>query len=208
MKNLLEKYPLIPLALLCALYVYKAYGLPAHDFANYYFGGKFLAEGRFANWIYFPYEFNKAIAAESYKHIFASYAPNTPFLALFFLPFSFLPLAAAKLIFNIVSTGLFFYTLNRLVKFYRIPALYLCLVPILFFVPIKNELLFGQVYFLLFVLLGETWIAYRKNKKNKAALYLSFAIMLKIFPILLLLAFLFRKKILLKSGSNLKFYLI
>lgn len=194
MKNLLEKNALIPLALLCGCYIYTAYGLPAHDFANYYFGGKFLAQGHFSSWIYFPYEFNKAIAAESYRHIFASYAPNTPFLALFFLPFSFLPLAVAKLVFSIFSTGLLLFTVKRLADFYRIGAGYLLLIPIVFFVPIKNELLFGQVYFLLFFLLGETWMAYRKNKKTKAALLLSLAIMLKIFPVLLALAFLFRKK--------------
>lgn len=194
MKDLLQKYALLPLALLCACYIFIAFGSPAHDFSNYYFGGKFLADGRFGSWIYFPYEFNKAIAAEGYSRLFASYAPNTPFLALFFLPFSYLPLAFAKLAFNILSTILLLFALKRLVAFYRISPIYLILIPIVFFVPIKNELLFGQVYFVLFFLLSETWIAYRKNKKTKAAFFLGLAIMLKIFPVLLALAFLFRKK--------------
>lgn len=194
MKEILARYYLLPLALLCAFYTYQAIDFPVHDFANYYFGGRFLAEGHFSPWIYFPYEFNKAIAAEGYTAVFANYAPNTPFLALFFLPLSFLSIATAKLVFNIASALLFLFTLVRLVRFYKIRREYVLLVPVLCFVPIKNELLFGQVYFLLFFLLGETWMAYKKNKKLKAALLLSLAILLKIFPILLVMAFVFRKK--------------
>ena len=194
MKELIAKYYLAPLVLLCSLYTYLAIDFPIHDFANYYFGGKFLAEGHFSSWIYFPYQFNNAIASEGHKHIFASYAPNTPFLALVFLPLSFLSIGTAKLIWNVGSVFLFLFTIQKLVRFYKVRPVYVLLVPILFIVPIKNELLFGQVYFILFFLLAETWLAYKKNKKVKSAVMLSLAILLKVFPVLLLLVFLFRKK--------------
>ncbi|MFT3793555.1 glycosyltransferase family 87 protein [Flavobacterium sp.] len=194
MKALLEKYYLLPTALLCLFYLYQAIDFPVHDFANYYFGGKFLAQGHFSHWVYFPYEFNKSIAHEGYQNIFVSYAPNTPFLALCFLPLSFLGLATAKLVFNGISIWLFLFTLKRLADFYRVKPIYMWLVPVLFFVPIKNDLLFGQVYLLLFFLLGESWIAYKRNEKFKTAVLLSFAILFKIFPVALLLLFLFRKK--------------
>jgi hypothetical protein len=189
-----SKYYLLPLLLLCGFYIYQAIGFPAHDFANYYFGGKFLAEGRFADWIYFPYEFNHSIDFEGCKNTFASYAPNTPFLAVIFLPLSFFSIVTAKLIFNCASVLLLLYTLQRLVRHYKIDPVYLLLIPILFFIPIKNSLLFGQIYFLLFFLLGETWLAYKKNKLVKMAVMLSFAICIKIFPVLLVLVFVFRKK--------------
>jgi len=195
MKGFLGKYyGLIPLILLCAFYTYKAIDFPVHDFSNYYFGGKFLADGKFNSTIYFPYEFNKAISNLGYFGLFTSYAPNTPFLALVFYPISFLSLATAKLVFNSISVVLFIYSLNRLVLFYKINPKYILLVPILFFVPIKNELLFGQVYFLLFFLLSEFWLAYEKEQSKKTALFLGFAIFLKVFPILLIFIFLFKKQ--------------
>jgi hypothetical protein len=196
MKIYLEKYyGLIPLILLCVFYTYKAIDFPIHDFSNYYFGGTFLANGQFNSTIYFPYEFNKAISGLGYSGLFTSYAPNTPFLALFFYPISFLPLATAKLVFNCISVLLFVYSVAKLTVFYKIKSTYLVLIPILFFVPIKNELLFGQVYFLLFFLLTEFILAYEKKQIIKAALFLSLAIFLKISPILLIFTFLFQKQL-------------
>ena len=89
-KVFLKYYVFLPLLLLCFFYAYKAIAFPIQDFANYYFGGTFLAEENFNSDVYFPYEFNKAISALGYQNIFASFAPNTPFLALLFSPFSFI----------------------------------------------------------------------------------------------------------------------
>jgi len=195
MKESTVKYfVLLPVLLLCIFYIWKATSFPVHDFANYYFGAKFLAESHFASWIYFPYPFNKAISNLGYVNIFVSYAPNTPFLALLFLPVSFLPMAAAKLAFNSLGVILFVFTLKRFADYYKINLFFILLVPILFFVPIKNELLFGQVYFLLFFLLGEGWLAYEKKSYLRMSIFLAFAIFLKVFPILLVAVFVFRKQ--------------
>ncbi|WP_310380921.1 glycosyltransferase family 87 protein [Flavobacterium sp.] len=185
---------MLPIILLCLFYVFKAINFPIHDFANYYFGGKFLTDGTFNTNIYFPYYFNKNIANLGYNEIFVSYAPNTPFLALTFLPFSFLEIHAAKIIFNCISTLLFLVSIYKLFSFYKVEFKFILLVPILFFVPIKNELLFGQVYFLLFFLLTEFCLAYEKKQLKKAAVYLSIAIVLKVFPIVLLFIFIFKKQ--------------
>lgn len=194
MKAFLEKYYWLPLLALCGFYCWRATGFPAHDFANYYFGAKFLAQGHFSSWVYFPYEFNKAITSEGFSGIFASYAPNTPFLAMAFLPFTFFGLFTAKLLFNLFSVYLFLYTLQRLVSFYDIDRRYVWLVPVLFFMPIRNNLLFGQTYFLIFFLIGETWLAYKKSRPLYAGLMLALAVLFKIFPMLLILVFAFRKK--------------
>ena len=194
MKQVILKYHLYGvLLLLCLFYIYKATTFPIHDFANYYFGTQFLADGNFNSDIYFPYEFNKAISDLGFQNIFVSYAPNTPFLAVLFLPFTLLTVAKAKIIFNIISSILLIFSCYRLFHFYKIDRKYIVLVPILFFVPIKNNLLFGQVYFLLFFLLSEGLIAYEKEQFKKMALYLSLAILLKAFPILLLFIFVFKR---------------
>ena len=195
MKNsVIKYYPLMALLLLCGFYVFKAISFPAHDFANYYFGGKFLAEGSFSSDTYFPYEFNKAVLDSGHSGIFVSYAPNTPFLAVFFLLFSVFSLAAAKLIFNCISVGLLIFSLCRLFQHYKIELKYLLLIPILFLVPIKNNLLFGQVYFLLFFLLSEGWLAYEKKQWKSMAFFWSLAILLKVFPALLILFLVFKKQ--------------
>ncbi|WP_445453229.1 glycosyltransferase family 87 protein [Flavobacterium sp. 25HG05S-40] len=194
-KIIRQHYGLIAVALFCAFCLFKAIDFPIHDFANYYFGGHFLVDGIFNVDTYFPYVFNKQIADLGYRGIFVSYAPNTPFLALFFTPFSLLSLATAKLIFNGISVLLFLTSIYRLSRFYNIKSVYLLSIPLLFFVPIRNELLFGQVYFILFFFLTEFWLAYQKERFLKSAFFLSLAILLKVFPVLLLLIFLFKKQL-------------
>jgi hypothetical protein len=195
MKAVINKYyPFFPLLLLGVYFIYKATLFPVHDFANYYFGSLFLADGHFNNTIYFPYEFNKAIADIGHLHIFASYAPNTPFLAWFFLPLTLLTVAKAKLAFNLISLCLLLFSLYRLFSFYCIDTKWTLLIPLLFLIPIKNNLLFGQVYFLLFFLLTEGWLAYEKEKWKSMALFWSLAILLKVFPMLLVALLLFRKQ--------------
>ncbi len=193
-KVILKYYLFLPLLFLCFFYEYKSLWFPIHDFNNYYFGGAFLADGNFNFKIYFPYEFNKAIANAGYLNVFASYAPNTPFLAFLFLPFSFVSVATAKLFFNCISIGLFMLSIFKLFTFYKVNPKYALLIPILFLVPIKNNLLFGQVYFLVFYLLAEGMLAYEKKDWKWMALFWSLAILLKVFPALLILFLIFKKQ--------------
>jgi hypothetical protein len=193
-KVILKYYLFLPLLFLCFFYEYKSLWFPIHDFNNYYFGGAFLADVNFNFKMYFPYEFNKAIANAGYLNVFASYAPNTPFLAFLFLPFSFVSIAIAKLFFNCISIGLFVLSIFKLFTFYKVNPKYALLIPILFLVPIKNNLLFGQVYFLVFYLLAEGMLAYEKKCWKRMALFWSLAILLKVFPALLILFLLFKKQ--------------
>lgn len=187
-------YPILPLILLCVFYTYKAYFFAIHDFANYYFGAYFFKEGLFSTDIYFPYYFNKNIAELGYQNIFVSYAPNTPFLSILFYPFTLLPLVISKLIFNILSSGLFLFSIIRLTNYFKLKKEYLLLLPILFFIPLKNNILFGQVYFLLFFLLSEGFLAYKNNRYKTMALFWSLAVFLKVFPIILVIFLIFKNK--------------
>jgi len=184
----------IPLLLLCVIYIYQAQHFAIHDFSNYYFGAYFFGEGQFTADIYFPHLFNQMIADLGFQNIFANYAPNTPLLSIFFYPFTLINLQTAKLVFNIISVSLFLYSLIRLTNFYQINDLYILLLPILFYLPIKNDLLFGQLYMLLFFLSAEGFLSYKKKQFIKMAVYWSFAVALKVFPFVFFFFLLFKKQ--------------
>ncbi|AUC77157.1 glycosyltransferase family 87 protein [Olleya sp. Bg11-27] len=189
-----KTYYFLPLLVFCAYYTLKAIAFPIHDFANYYFGGYFLTTGHFNANIYFPHLFNIKISDLGYTNIFVSYAPNTPFLALLFSPLSTFQLSTAKLLFNIVSTLLLIVSVSKLKTYYNLKKYTVLFLPLLFYIPFKNNLLFGQVYFLVFYLITEFWIAYNKNKLTKAAIFLSIAILFKVSPIFFIFIFIYKKQ--------------
>jgi hypothetical protein len=175
------------------VWIIEAFLFEPHDFSNYYFAGSFLKDGIFDSSIYFPHSFNLAIAAQGTNEIYTSYAPHSPFLALFFSPFSLVSLPTAKLIFNLLSWGLFLFSLRNLVRLYPIKPIFLFVLPILFFIPFRNNFLFGQLYFLLFFLLVEGFIAYKKERYWRMSFFWGIAVLLKIIPIILF-GFLFFKQ--------------
>ncbi|WP_053990975.1 glycosyltransferase family 87 protein [Mangrovimonas sp. TPBH4] len=180
--------------MVCLYVLAKSFQFEIHDFANYYFGSTMLRDGTFGPDTYFPKQFNQYVFDLGYPNLFLSYAPNTPFLALAFLPFTLVPLLIAKLIFNSISIALLCISIFRLQKIYKFDSIFLLLLPIVFFIPIKNNILFGQVYLLLLFLLTEGFIAYHQKRFHTMALLWCFAIALKVFPIILLGFLLFRKE--------------
>lgn len=183
----------LPLLFFGVFYLYRSYYFLPHDFSNYYFGAYFLDNGVFGSYIYDPVWFNQAIHKIIPK-VYASYAPNTPFLALFFLPFTLIDFVWAKLLFNCISFVLFIYSLKRLFDEYKISYIHFISVLILFMVPIKNNFLYGQVYLLLFFLFSEGYLAYKKEQYLKMSILWSIAILLKVFPVILFAFLFFRKK--------------
>jgi len=182
------------LTLVCGAFLVEAITFIPHDFSNYYLSATLLKNGAFSTSVYFPHVFNTEIAQMGYEGVFGSYAPNTPFLATFFAPFTYVSLGAAKIIFNLLSLFLFVYSAYRLVSTFKIRTFYLFAIPIIFIIPLRNSFLFGQVYLLLFFLLSEGFLAYRKGKHIKMGLFWGIAILLKVFPLLLFGFLLFKKK--------------
>ena len=182
------------LLLFGVFFILKSFQFTINDFANYYFGGYFFTHDLFNENIYYPEFFNKTVASLGYPNQFMSFAPNTSFLALIFIPFSLLPLAISKLIFSVFSLSLLVVSLARLTRYFNLDKAYILLLPIVFFIPIRNNILFGQVYFLLFFFLSEGFLAYHKTKYFKMAVWWSLAILLKIFPVILLGFLIVKKK--------------
>lgn len=174
------------------LLIYKATLFLPHDFANYYYSAYFLEKGVFYTKIYDPSWFNIEIAKHT-KNAFTAFAPNTPFLSLFFLPFTFFSFEVSKLIFNSLSLLLFIFSLFRLFKFYNVDNRFLLTLILLFAIPIQNNILFGQIYFLIFFLISEGFLAHQKKHFFVMSIYWSIAVLLKVFPIILILFLLLSK---------------
>jgi hypothetical protein len=185
-------YPVFFLAALLGYFIYKAAGAPFSDFAGYYFGSRELLHGNYTA-VYDTWSLNVLIAREGYTGIFVSYTPFPPFTSVVLAPFLLLPVAAAKIVFNIVSASLFVFALARTVKYLAVPVWISWLVPVLFFIPLRNNIFFGQAYLLLTALLLEGYLAYKKGKLVGAALLWAVAICFKLFP-LVILFFLLAKK--------------
>lgn len=171
------------LFLLIAFFCYKSLDYPPHDFSNYYFAGKYFIEGKFDRSIYDPTTFNLKLLQEGYENFFVNFSPNSPFIALFFAPLSNLDIGSAKLLFNLINGFLFLFSLIRIIKYLGIsnkPTL--LLLPLICFIPIRNGILYGQFYMLLFSMLIEGYLLYKKGKLVPAMLLWVVPTALKIAP--------------------------
>lgn len=193
-KNQINIISLIFLGMVLILFVTKSIYFPLSDFANYYFGSKFFLDGKSLFDIYEGYRFNQMIFAEGHKHVFVNYTPLPPITLLFFIPFTLFEVEIAKLVFNLFSASILFITLFYVFKYYSINLKYLFFIPVLFFFPILNNFLFGQVYILLFTLLIIGFLLFEKNHKKGAALLWSIAILLKIFPAIIIIYLVLKKE--------------
>jgi hypothetical protein len=183
----------LPLILLFGYGLKRSFRAPASDFAAYYYGGKEIVHGRWSN-AYRLGPLNAALTADGITGAFVSYAPFPPFTALVFAPFLLFPMGIAKLVFDVFSAGVFLLTLWRCSKAFSIPPLLIVLTPVVFFIPILNNLVFGQAYLLLCSLLLEGWLAYRNERTGAAALFWGLAIVFKLTPAFLFLFLILRRK--------------
>ncbi len=189
------KITLLPCLLVFSFFLYKSIHYPIHDFANSYFPAKFFVQGKFDKTVFDPYLFNKKIAGTGTEGVFASFNPNPPSVGLLFSPLTIVDVHSAKLIFNGISICFFLLSIYRICKYVGIPSTWVyLLLPIVFFIPLRNNILFGQTYLLLTSLLIEGFLAYEKKNVWISSLWWSFAIFVKIFPLVIFLFLFIRKE--------------
>jgi hypothetical protein len=174
-------------------YIYTAPGAPLSDYAGYYFGSRAMLQGNYLQ-VYDTYSLNVMIAEKGFRGAFASYTPFPPFTSIVMAPFLLLPVAASKILFNIFSAVLFIWVLIHAIKYFSIRTRVVWLIPIIFFIPLRNNIFFGQAYLLLFTLLLEGFMAYKKGKTVAAALLWAVAIVFKVFPLVVVFFLLAKKK--------------
>jgi Glycosyltransferase family 87 len=191
-KNKLLLY-FIPLALLLAYALRHSLHAPASDFAGYYYGSRELLTGHYQH-AYDMQTLNNLITGDGYKGVFVSYAPFPPFTSLVLAPFLLFPMGMAKVIFNLVCAAFFVFSLIRSCRYFSIPPFLTLLIPVVFFIPIFNNLAFGQSYLLLCCLLLEGFRAYREQSPILSSFLWGLAILFKLFPAFLFLFLLLRKK--------------
>ena len=160
------------------------------DFANYYFGSWLLMQDRFTTAVYDVASFN-ALIHDFFPGLFLNHATLPPLSAVVFVPFTYFDVPIAKVFFNAISAVIFCFALVRLShRFLYQPLLAVALLAM----PILSNLQQGQVYLLLFALLSEGYLALEKGNFKTVGVLWSFAIVLKLFPAILLLFLLLEKQ--------------
>ena len=202
MSNFLQNRPafsLLPLAACICLIFVQSLRFPLHDFSNAYFSTRLLInQPESIRSIYDIFEFNQFIWELGYNEVLADFYVNSPFIMFLMYPLALLKDAyLAKAIFNIISIIFFLVALYRLFKRDdRNEVNIVLLIPLIFFIPIRNQILFGQFYFLIFTLVTLSFLWFENRRFALGGVTLGVASLIKIFPVFLAVPLLFssRKK--------------
>ncbi len=165
------------------------------DFGNYYYGSKLFYDSKFS---ILDYEniahFNAQIKGYGETNFFENYTPVPPPTLLFYLPFLVFSSLKAKLAFNCISLLVFCFVLQRFLTFLNYKNGLNYFIPIIFAFTLYSNFSQGQTYLLVSAFIIESYIRFEKKNYVSAALFLSISISLKIFPVFILLFFLFKKQ--------------
>ena len=175
---------LIPAVVICGYYFYKSWFFEIHDFGNSYFAARMLHDGTSLHQLYDIAAFNSYVWNLGYPDVLLDFYLNSPFTPVLFYPLASIEnVILAKAIFNGIGIVLFIAVLWSVGKNYlqKHPWLIAC-VPILLWIPIRNQILFGQSYFIILALIYFAFHGLQKNKNVQAAVLLSLAILTKFFP--------------------------
>lgn len=189
------KLHLIPTVVVCLYFLYKSLNFNLHDFGNSYFPALMILEDQNPTDLIFDiFQFNQYVWKKGYNDVLLDYYLNSPFCSTFILPITIFKNAYfAKTFFNSISIILFIFSLEILAKSDHSKKLILCF-PLLFLIPIQNNILFGQFYFIIFAFTVFAYHFYSKNQLNLASVFIINAAFLKIFPFFFVLPLLKKVK--------------
>lgn len=162
---------------------------PIGDFGNYYYATRFWLEGEFDRGIYEPFVFNERVASVSAERLYLNYTPVPPLSVLVYTPFVMVgKVHLAKSIFGLLGLVLFLFTFHRAVTFLKLednPSL--LVLPVIFFIPFRNNFWQGQSYLFLTAFLLEGILQWKKQRTLVAGILWALPMALKIYPAILLL---------------------
>ena len=125
---------------------------------------------------------------------FENYLPVPPFSLLFYLPFTFLKLSIAKLVFNLFGLFIFCFSLNRLINELKYFNWWFYFLPLIFLQPIFSNFHHGQTYLLVTALMFEFYIAFNNKKNVNIGCIIALLFALKIFPAFIAILLVFKKE--------------
>ena len=151
-----RKLAFIPLTLICGVFFVKSISFPLHDYSNSYFPATLLIDNiQPEKVVYDIYDFNKYAWNKGYPEVFIDFYLNSPFTATFFYTFALIEDAyLSKAIFNLLSITMLLLASYLMYKQLHINSWLIASIPFVFFVPIQNNLLYGQYYLLTLSLIG------------------------------------------------------
>ncbi len=177
---------LLPTLILCLYVLVVSYTAPLHDFSNSYFSARLLHEGIAPETVIFDiHAFNTYIWDLGYKNVFVDFYVNSPFTLAVFYPLAYIENPyVAKFVFNSFSIIFFLTSLYVLAKWTLAHEKWILLcIPVLFYVPIRNQILFGQSYFCVLFCVVMGFYFWEKKKMLRGSLFLGFAALFKFFPV-------------------------
>ncbi|WP_258101660.1 glycosyltransferase family 87 protein [Marinoscillum pacificum] len=191
-----RKLVFIPLILICGLFYLKSLNFPLHDYSNSYFPSTLLIDGIQPEKVVFDiYDFNTYAWNKGYPEVFIDFYLNSPFTSTFFYPFALIENAyLSKAIFNLLSIAILLLASYLMFKQLSVNGWLIGIIPLIFIIPIKNNLLFGQSYLLVFSLIALGFLLIdKKNPRIGPGLFV-LAGFIKVFPILYVPALIANKK--------------
>lgn len=170
------------------------------DFPNYYLAASLHRRGialdRIYEWTWFQRQNDHLGVHDG----LVSFAPNPPICALPILPLTSLSPLAAKRVWLIVNLGFMALALSALRRATEVRWRRLILISLLCVVPLHTNFLYGQYYALILLLICVAYYAFHLERPFTAGALLGVAAMLKIFPGLFLILFLWKRNWLSAAG--------
>jgi hypothetical protein len=188
---------LILVAFLASLFLFRGF-LPAWrslntDFPNYFVAASIHRAGipldRAYEWTWFQRQKDHL----GIDQALVGFAPHPPLCALPFIPVAGMQALNAKRVWLICNLGflaLVFWILRRATK---LSWLHVILISLLCITPLRTNLLDGQYYILILLLICAAYYALRENHNLSSGLLLSVGAGLKLFPGLFLILFLWKR---------------
>jgi len=168
-----------------------------HDFGNSYFPALMVHQGITPESIIFDiYDFNQYVWNLGYSDVLLDFYYNSPFNTTAFYVLAYIEDAyLAKAIFNSINIIVLILSVIKLVQIYQPKQLWgILLIPILFYIPIKNGILYGQSYLLILALVIFGFYQIQKQKSVAGTTALGFVALLKFFPVYYGIPILFHRK--------------
>lgn len=189
---------LLPLVIISSFFIWKSTEYPLHDYSNSYFPARLVTEGLAPeDKVLDIYEFNQYAWNKGYTEVLMDFYLNSPFTSTFFYPFALLDDAyLSKLLFNLLSVALciigVYLLAGRFLPVHQYK--FLALVPILFLLPFRNHIFYGQSYMISFFLIVTSFRALEMQRKPLGISLLGLAAFIKVMPAFYAVTLLFNKQ--------------